>query len=164
MPSIAKKKTTTRTAKRKTTTTAKRSTAGKAKASATAKKSATRKTTAKKTAKRTTITTAGRRTASATASRATGGARAKKRTPSAAFMAPLQPDEALSAVIGSTPLPRTQVTKKIWNYIKRNDLQDANKRTMIVADAKLKPVFGGKRKVDMFQMTKLVNQHLIPIK
>ncbi len=67
-------------------------------------------------------------------------------------------------MVGSKPLPRTQVTKKLWAYIKRNDLQDAIKRTMINADAKLKAVFGGRRKIDMFQMTKLVSQRLKPIK
>jgi len=75
----------------------------------------------------------------------------------------MQPDDALSAVVGSKPLPRTQVTKKLWAYIKRHDLQDATKRTMIHADAKLKPIFGGKRTIDMFQMTKLVSKRLSPI-
>ena len=75
-------------------------------------------------------------------------------------MAPMQPDKALSAVIGNKPLPRTQVTKKIWAYIKKYDLQDPNKRTMIRADAKLKPVFGGKNTVSMFEMTKLISKRL----
>ncbi len=66
----------------------------------------------------------------------------------------------LAAIVGSKPLPRTQVTKKLWNYIKRNRLQDRIKRRMINADAKLKAVFGGRKKVDMFQMTKLVSRHL----
>lgn len=76
----------------------------------------------------------------------------------------MQPDNVLAPIVGSKPIPRTQVTKRLWSYIKRHDLQDANKRTMIIADAKLKPVFGGKRKVDMFQMTKLVSRHLIEVK
>ncbi|MEE9293869.1 MAG: SWIB/MDM2 domain-containing protein, partial [Phycisphaerae bacterium] len=59
-------------------------------------------------------------------------------------MAPVQPDNALAAVVGTKPIPRTEVTKKLWNYIKKHDLQDANKRTMIKADANLKPIFGGK--------------------
>jgi upstream activation factor subunit UAF30 len=76
------------------------------------------------------------------------------------FAAPLQPDDALAAVIGSEPMPRTEVTKKIWNYIKRNGLQDSKNKRMINADDKLKEVFGGKRQVSMFEMTKLVNKHL----
>ncbi len=83
-----------------------------------------------------------------------------KRTPNAAFMKPMQPSEQLGAVVGSSPMPRTEVTKKIWAYIKKNNLQDAKERRMINADDKLRPVFGGKRQVSMFDMTKLVNQHL----
>ncbi len=83
-----------------------------------------------------------------------------KRKPNAAFMKPMQPDAALAAVVGSAPIPRTEVTKKIWAYIKSNNLQDpANKRN-INADDKLKAVFGGKAQVNMFEMTKLVNGHL----
>jgi chromatin remodeling complex protein RSC6 len=85
---------------------------------------------------------------------------AKKRTPNAAFMAPKQPDAALAAVVGSNPIPRTEITKKLWGYIKKNNLQDAKERRMINADDKLKPVFGGKSKVSMFEMTKLVNKHI----
>jgi len=85
---------------------------------------------------------------------------AKKRKPNAAFMKPVQPDSALSAVVGSAPLPRTQVTKKLWAYIKRRGLQDKKKRTMINADDNLKVVFGGKKQVTMFEMTKLVSRHL----
>jgi len=84
----------------------------------------------------------------------------KKRKPNAAFMKPVQPDTALSAVVGSSPLPRTQVTKKLWAYIKRKGLQDKKKRTMINADDNLKVVFGGKKQVTMFEMTKLVSRHL----
>src|SRR5687767_5570171 len=80
-----------------------------------------------------------------------------KRTPNAAFMRPMQPDAALSAVVGSSPMPRTEVTKKIWQYIKRKGLQDPKERRMINADDNLRPVFGGKSKVSMFEMTKLVN-------
>ena len=85
---------------------------------------------------------------------------AGKRKPSAAFMKPMNPSAALGAVVGSAPLPRTQVTKKLWAYIKRNGLQDKKKRTMINADDKLKAVFGGKKQVTMFEMTKLVSKHL----
>jgi chromatin remodeling complex protein RSC6 len=84
----------------------------------------------------------------------------KKRTPNAAFMKPMQTSAALGAVVGNSAMPRTEVTKKLWQYIKRNGLQDAKERRMINADDKLKAVFGGKGKVSMFEMTKLVNKHL----
>ena len=83
-----------------------------------------------------------------------------KRKPNAAFMKPVKPDAKLAEVVGSTPLPRTQLTKKLWAYIKRHRLQDSKNRRMINADAKLKPVFNGKSKVSMFEMTKLVNKHV----
>jgi upstream activation factor subunit UAF30 len=83
-----------------------------------------------------------------------------KRKPNAAFMKPMNPSATLSAVIGGNAMPRTEVTKKIWAYIKRNGLQDKKNRRMINADDKLKPVFGGKSQVSMFEMTKLVNKHL----
>ena len=84
---------------------------------------------------------------------------AKKRTPNAAFMKAMTPSPALAAVIGDKPVPRTEVTKKVWDYIKKNSLQDATKRTMINADAKLKEIFK-KAQVSMFEMTKLINGHL----
>ena len=83
-----------------------------------------------------------------------------KRKPNAAFMKPLTPSDMLAKVVGSAPLPRTQVVKKLWVYIKKHNLQDKAKRTMINADAALKAVFGGKSKVSMFEMTKLVSKHL----
>jgi upstream activation factor subunit UAF30 len=83
-----------------------------------------------------------------------------KRKPSAAFMKPMTPSAALAAVVGAKPLPRTQVTKKLWAYIKKNGLQDEKNKRMINADAALKAVFGGKSSVNMFQMTKLVSKHL----
>jgi upstream activation factor subunit UAF30 len=76
------------------------------------------------------------------------------------FMKPMQPDEALAAVVGSQPLPRTEVTKKIWEYIRKHNLQDPNDKRSIRADDKLKRIFGGKASVSMFEMTKLVNAHL----
>ena len=85
---------------------------------------------------------------------------AAKRKPNAAFMKPMQPSAALSAVIGGNPMPRTEVTKKIWVYIKKNSLQDSKNRRNINADEKLKEVFGGKKQVSMFEMTKLVSKHL----
>ena len=83
-----------------------------------------------------------------------------KRKPNAAFMKAMQPSAALGAVIGNSAMPRTEVTKKIWAYIKRHGLQDNKNRRMINADEKLRDVFGGKKQVSMFEMTKLVNKHL----
>jgi chromatin remodeling complex protein RSC6 len=82
------------------------------------------------------------------------------RKPNAAFMKPVQPDASLSAVVGSKPLPRTELTKKLWDYIKKNGLQDKKDRKMINADGALKIVFGGRAKVSMFEMTKLVSGHV----
>jgi upstream activation factor subunit UAF30 len=82
------------------------------------------------------------------------------RKPNAAFMKPVTPSSDLAEVIGAKPVPRTEVTKKLWAYIKKNGLQDPKNRRMIKADAALKPVFGGKATVNMFEMTKLVGKHL----
>ena len=84
---------------------------------------------------------------------------AKKRTPNAAFMKAMTPSPWLAAIIGDKPVPRTEVTKKVWEYIKKNNLQDSAKRTMINADAKLREIFR-KGQVSMFEMTKLINNHL----
>jgi chromatin remodeling complex protein RSC6 len=84
----------------------------------------------------------------------------KKRTANAAFMRPVQPDDTVAAVVGGKPIPRTEVTKRLWAYIKKHGLQDKKNKRMINADATLKPVFGGKATVNMFEMTKLVNKHL----
>jgi upstream activation factor subunit UAF30 len=84
----------------------------------------------------------------------------KKRTPNAAFMAPMTPSAQLSNVVGSNAIPRTEVTKKLWGYIKRKGLQDSKNRRMINADENLRPIFGGKSQVSMFEMTRLVNKHL----
>ena len=83
-----------------------------------------------------------------------------KRKPNAAFMKPMTPSGTLASVVGSMPLPRTEVTKKIWDYIKKNKLQDAVNKRLINADEKLRQVFGGKKQVSMFEMTKLVSSHL----
>ena len=85
---------------------------------------------------------------------------AAPRKPNAAFMKAMTPSAALAAVVGATPLPRTEVTKKVWDYIKKLDLQDPANRRMINADDKLKAVFGGKAQVSMFEMTKLISDHL----
>jgi chromatin remodeling complex protein RSC6 len=82
------------------------------------------------------------------------------RKPNAAFMKPMMPSETLGAVVGTKPMPRTEVTKKLWAYIKKNGLQDAKKRTMINADSALRAIFGGRTQVSMFEMTKLVSKHL----
>jgi chromatin remodeling complex protein RSC6 len=141
----AKKKPAARKATTKKTAAKKKTTARKS----TAKKATTRKkTTARKAAPAKRKPAAKKKTTKS------------KRKPNAAFMKPMQPSAALSAVIGSKAMPRTEVTKKLWVYIKKNGLQDAKKRTMINADANLKPVFGGKKQVSMFEMTKLVSKHL----
>jgi upstream activation factor subunit UAF30 len=118
------------------------------------KKTAARKP-AKK-AKKSAAKKATKRTTKKAAKKASG----KKRVPSAAFMRPVQPSAQLSAVVGSTPIPRTEVTKKLWAYIKRNGLQDSKNRRAINADDKLRPIFGGKSQVSMFDMTKMVSRHL----
>ena len=87
-------------------------------------------------------------------------AKKSARKPNAAFMKPVQPNDKLAAVVGSSPLPRTELTKKLWAYIKKNGLQDKKVKTQINADDKLKAVFGGKSKVSMFEMTKLVSGNL----
>jgi upstream activation factor subunit UAF30 len=135
----AKKK----TAKKKTAKKKK-----KAKKAASKKKATKKKATKKKAAKK------------KTAKKKPAKKAASKRKPNAAFMRPMSVSEDLGAVVGSTPIPRTEVTKKLWAYIKRNGLQDAVNRRLINADEKLRRVFGGKSKVSMFEMTKLVSKHL----
>ena len=128
---------------------------------ATAKKAPAKKAPAKKAAAKTAVVKkapAVKKAALAKKAAATK-APAKKRTPNAAFMKAMTPSAALAAIIGSKPVPRTEVTKKVWEYIKANKLQDAAKRTMINGDAKLKEIFK-KAQVSMFEMTKLINDHL----
>ncbi len=115
---------------------------------ATAKKATAKKTTAKKaTAKK------------ATAKKATAK-KATSRKPNPSFMKPLTPSKELAEIVGTNPLPRTEVVKKVWAYIKKNNLQDAKNGRNINADDKLKAVFNGKKTVSMFEMTKLVSNHL----
>jgi upstream activation factor subunit UAF30 len=135
------------TAKKRTTKTAKKKTARKPAVRKT-KKTAARKTTRKAPAKRKTARKPAKKTTRA------------KRKPNPAFMRPMTPSPELGAIVGSSPLPRTEVTKKVWSYIKRHGLQDMANRRMINADDNLKKVFGGKNQVNMFEMTKLVNKHL----
>ena len=87
-------------------------------------------------------------------------AKKTKRKPNAAFMKPVQPDAKLAEVVGAKPIPRTEVTKKLWAYIKKNGLQDKKNKRMINADETLQGVFGGKKSVNMFEMTKLVAKHV----
>ena len=87
-------------------------------------------------------------------------AKKSARKPNAAFMKPVTPDAALAAVVGAKAMPRTELTKKIWDYIKKNGLQDKKDKKQINADDKLKAVFGGKKQVSMFEMTKLVSGHV----
>jgi chromatin remodeling complex protein RSC6 len=94
------------------------------------------------------------------AGKSTGGAKKSSGGGGGGFMKPMQPDDDLAAVIGSEPMPRTEVTKRVWDYIRNNNLQDPKDKRTIKADAKLKKVFNGKDSVSMFEMTKLVNGHL----
>jgi upstream activation factor subunit UAF30 len=116
------------------------------------KKTAGRKKSAKKSAKR----PAARKKAAKKARKSSG----KKRAPNPAFMRPLQPSAKLAAVIGNSPMPRTQVISKLWAYIKRNGLQDAKNRRAINADEKLRPLFNGRSQVTMFDLAKIANQNL----
>ena len=119
------------------------------------------KKSAKKSAKKKTATKSAKTSTRKTATKkATKGARKSGRKPNAAFMAPVAPSPVLAEIVGPKPLPRTEVTKRLWAYIKKNNLQDPNNKRMIKADAALKPVFGGKSSVNMFEMTRLVGKHL----
>ena len=117
------------------------------------KKSSSRKSSARKSSRRKVARKGGRKSSRRKSS-------GKKRTPNAAFMKPMQPSSDLASVVGSSPMPRTEVTKKLWQYIKRKGLQDSKNRRMINADDNLRPVFGGAKQVSMFEMTRLVNKHL----
>jgi upstream activation factor subunit UAF30 len=121
------------------------------------RKSSSRKSSSRKSSarKKSTAKKGGRKS-----SRRKSSSSGKKRTPNAAFMKPMQPSSELANVVGSSPMPRTEVTKKLWGYIKRKGLQDAKNRRMINADDNLRPIFGGSRQVSMFEMTRLVNKHL----
>lgn len=126
---------------------------------ATTKKAAPKKATTKKAAPKKAATTKKAAPKKAAAKKAAPKAKSARK-PNAAFMKALTPSAALAAVVGASPLPRTEVVKKLWAYIKKNNLQDSKNRRNINADAKLKEVFGGKTTVSMFDMTKLVSKHL----
>ena len=116
------------------------------------KKSSSRKSSARKSSRKKVARKSGRKSSRRKSS-------GKKRTPNAAFMKPMQPSSDLASVVGSSPMPRTEVTKKLWQYIKRKGLQDSKNRRMINADENLRPIFG-RSQVSMFEMTRLVNNHL----
>mgnify|MGYP000880102194 CR=1 FL=1 len=126
------------------------------------KKAATKKAAPKAAAKKATKKAATKKAAPKKATKKAAAPKKAKtaRKPNAAFMKALTPSAALAAVVGNSPLPRTEVVKKLWAYIKKNNLQDQKNRRNINADAKLKEVFGGKTTVSMFDMTKLVSKHL----
>jgi len=124
-----------------------------------AAKKAAKKGPAKKAAKKAAAKKAPAKKATAKKASAKKSAPAKKRTPNAAFMKAMTPSPQLAAIVGDKPIPRTEVTKKVWEYIKKNKLQDAVNRRMINADAKLKEIFK-KAQASMFEMTKMINGHL----
>jgi len=126
---------------------------------------ATKKTASKTSAKKTSASkkASGKKATAKASSGKTAtskGGKGKRGTANPAFMKPMQPDSALAAIVGEHPIPRTEITKKVWDYVKSHDLQDQKNKRMINADEKLQPVFGGKKHVTMFEMTKLVNQHI----
>ena len=135
-------------------------TAKKAAKKSAAKKPAAKKTAAKKPAAKKSAAKKPAAPKKSAAKKPAAKKSAVKRKPNAAFMKAMTPSSTLAAVVGAIPLPRTEVTKKIWDYIKKNKLQDAVNKRLINADDKLKAVFGGKGKVSMFEMTKLVSNHL----
>ena len=128
-----------------------------------AAKPAAKKAAAKPVAKKAAAKPAAKKAAAKPAAKKAAPKKAAKSTtprkPNAAFMKPLTPSTELSAVVGASPMPRTEVTKKVWDYIKKNKLQDATNKRNINADDKLKAVFGGKKQVSMFEITKLIAGH-----
>ena len=122
------------------------------------KKAASKTTAAKKAPAKKTASKATTKGAAKTATKKTA-AKKSARKPNAAFMAPLQPDNTLAAVIGNKPSPRTEIVKKVWDYIKKNNLQDKTNKRMINADEKTKPLFG-KDQISMFDLAKIVNNHV----
>lgn len=150
------------TAKKSAAKTAKKPAAKKAAVKKPAAKAAPAKKAAKPVAKKAAAKPAAKKAAPAkkAAKKAAPAKKAAARKPNAAFMKPMTPSAVLSAVVGSNPLPRTEVTKKVWDYIKKNKLQDEVNKRNINADDKLKAVFGGKKQVSMFEMTKLISGHL----
>ena len=130
---------------------------GTKKATKKAKKKSTKKATKKASPRK---KAAGRKAAPRKKAAKKSTAKKTNRAPNPAFMKPMQPSPELGAVVGARPMPRTEVTKRIWDYIKKNGLQDKNNRRMINADERLAVVFKGRKQVNMFEMTKLINNHL----
>lgn len=122
-------------------------------------KKAAKKTAPKKAAKKAPAKKAAKKAAPKKAAKKAAPKKKSARKPNAAFMAPLTPSATLGEVVGTKPLPRTEVVKKIWDYIKKNNLQDKKNRRMINADGKLKPIFG-KDQISMFELAKIVNKHV----
>jgi upstream activation factor subunit UAF30 len=120
----------------------------------------TAKKSAKKAAKKSAPKKAAKKSAPKKAAKKAAPKKKSARKPNAAFMAPLTPSPALAEVVGSKGIPRTQIIKKIWDYIKKNNLQDKKNRRMINADEKLKVIFGGKTQISMFELAKIVNKHV----
>lgn len=155
----AKKKTAKKTAKKSTKKATKKATK-KSTGKKTAKKKSAGKKTAKKTSSRKKASPSRKQAIAKKTSKRAPAKTAKKRAPNPAFMKPLTPSPELGAVIGARPMPRTEVTKRVWDYIKKNNLQDKTNRRMINADESLQKVFKGRKQVNMFEMTKLINMHL----
>ena len=156
---VAKKKTAAKKATKKAAPkkkAAKKTVKKTVKKAAPKKKAAAKKKPSKKTAKKTAKKAAKKKAAKKKPAKKA----ASKRKPNPAFMRPMAVSEDLGAIVGNKPMPRTEITKKLWDYIKKNNLQDNANRRMINADEKLKKVFGGKKQVSMFDMTKLVSKHM----
>ena len=128
--------------------------------SAGARKTARRKPAAKSTVRKSTVRRPAAKSAVRKPAVRKAAAKRPKRAPNAGLLKPMQPSQDLAAVVGARPMPRTEATKRIWDYIKKNGLQDAKNRRQINADDRLQRVFGGRRQVSMFEMTKLVSNHL----
>jgi upstream activation factor subunit UAF30 len=148
MAKAAKKAAPKKAAAKKTSTKA-------ASSKSTAKKAVAKKAAPKKAAPKKAATKTAQKAAPKKAA-----AKKSARKPNAAFMAPLTVSPAMAEVIGNKPMPRTEIVKKIWDYIRKNDLQDKNNKRMINADEKLKPIFGGKNQISMFELAKLVNDQV----
>ncbi|MEE2744738.1 MAG: SWIB/MDM2 domain-containing protein [Bdellovibrionota bacterium] len=154
-----KKKTKKKATKKKATKkkVAKKATKKKATKKKVAKKATKKKATKKKVAKKKTAKKATKKKAT---KKKTAKKKASKRKPNEAFMKPMTPSKELAAVVGEKAIPRTQVIKKIWDYIKKNNLQNPKNKRNILADTKLKPIFKGKSEVTMFELAGLIGKHL----
>ena len=157
---MATKKKTKKKAKKVAKKTAKKATKKAAKKKVTKKKTAKKKTTKKNTTKKTAKKTAKKKVAKKKTAKKKVAKKKSARKPNEAFMKPMTPSKELAAVVGEKALPRTQVIKKIWDYIKKHNLQNPKNKRNILADDKLKPVFKGKSEVTMFELAGLIGKHL----